>query len=111
MQSSASRAAKGMISARRACDEPNRSFVSDARNDPRSCAASSGNVIMHRASNARWLHHDHGSMVASQFEAGLEHDPERGCPTLDLGRYGFRKRPALRLDLKLADQATWQACG
>ena len=41
--------ANGMSSAKRACEDPNRSFISEARNEPRASAASAGNVIMHRA--------------------------------------------------------------
>src|SRR5262249_17300462 len=40
MHSSASRAANGMSSAKRACEAPNRSFISEARNEPRASAAS-----------------------------------------------------------------------
>src|SRR5262249_8962488 len=47
MHSSASRAANGMSSAKRACEEPNRSFISEARKEPRASAANWGNVIMH----------------------------------------------------------------
>src|SRR5436190_16085182 len=36
MHSSASRAANGMSSAKRACEAPNRSFISEARNEPSS---------------------------------------------------------------------------
>src|SRR5215813_4846763 len=57
MHSSASRAANGMSSAKRACEDPNRSFISEARNEPRASAASAGKVIMHRA---RSLHNNHG---------------------------------------------------
>src|SRR5438270_8951825 len=35
-----------MSSAKRACEDPNRSFISEARNEPRACAASSGSVII-----------------------------------------------------------------
>src|SRR5215510_12911073 len=47
MHSSASRAANGMSSAKRACEDPNRSFISEARNEPRASAASWGSVIMY----------------------------------------------------------------
>src|SRR5579864_2313148 len=46
MHSSASRAANGMISARRACETPNRSLMSSARNAPSASAASPGKVII-----------------------------------------------------------------
>src|SRR5262245_32060058 len=46
MHSSARRATDGTTSVRRACDEPNRCFISVARNEPRASAASSGTVIM-----------------------------------------------------------------
>src|SRR5215468_6590455 len=39
MHSSASRAANGMRSAKRPCEDPNRSFISEARNEPRASAA------------------------------------------------------------------------
>src|SRR5215831_12344924 len=52
MHSSASRAANGMSSAKRACEAPNRSFISEARSEPRASAASAGSVIMHRGLNA-----------------------------------------------------------
>src|SRR6516165_6528886 len=52
MHSSASRAANGMSSAKCACEDPNRSFISEARNEPRASAASSGSVIMYRGLNA-----------------------------------------------------------
>src|SRR5262245_58679574 len=63
MHSSASRAANGMSSAKRACEDPNRSFISEARNDPRASAASAGNVIMHRAC---LLHNNHGLVVMGE---------------------------------------------
>src|SRR5262249_13956158 len=50
MHSSVSRAANGSNSAKRACELPNRFFISDARNEPKASAASSGNVIMPRRS-------------------------------------------------------------
>src|SRR5258708_4060688 len=53
MHSSANRAANGMSSARRACEDPNRSFISEARKEPRASAANAGNVIMHRGLNTR----------------------------------------------------------
>src|ERR1700727_821354 len=46
MHSRASRAAKGTISARRACETPNRSLMSLARNVPSASAAKQGRVIM-----------------------------------------------------------------
>jgi len=43
----------GMSSTKRACEDPNRSFISEARKEPRAPAASSGSVIiMHRGLKA-----------------------------------------------------------
>jgi hypothetical protein len=37
---------------KRTCEDPNRSFISAARKEPRAPAASSGSVIMHRGLKA-----------------------------------------------------------
>src|SRR5215470_12038673 len=66
MHSSASRAANGIISAKRPCEDPNLSFISEARNEPRASAASAGNVIMHSWS---LLHYNHGLVVVGQFKS------------------------------------------
>jgi hypothetical protein len=46
MHSNATRAANGSNSVKRACEEANRSFVSEVRNDPKVFATSSGIVII-----------------------------------------------------------------
>src|SRR5258708_38441509 len=58
-----------MTSAKRVCEDPNRSFISEARKEPRAPAASSGSVIMHRDLKSL-VYNNHGSVVIGQF-AGL----------------------------------------
>src|SRR5215470_15520922 len=66
MHSSVRRAANGISSAKRAWEDPNRSFTSEARNEPRASAASAGNVIMPRGLNCWFLHNNRESTVVGQ---------------------------------------------
>src|SRR5260370_30909819 len=58
-----------MITTKRVCEDPNGSFISEARKEPRAPAASSGSVIMHRDLKSLF-YNNHGSVVIGQF-AGL----------------------------------------
>src|SRR5262249_60096944 len=88
MHSSASRAANGMSSAKRAWEDPNRSFMSEARNEPRASAASSGSVIMHRDLNAFCY-----TIIIDQWSW-----VNSGCPTAIGSKVAGHKRCRLRLE-------------
>src|SRR5262249_22433782 len=83
MHSSANRAANGISSAKRACEDPNRSFISEARNEPKASAASADSVIMHRGLECL-LHNSHGLVVVGQFATIPDTGSTQTLPARDL---------------------------
>src|SRR5262245_12789120 len=71
-----SRVSNGIHSAKRPCEDPNRSFTSEARNEPKASAASAGSVIMHRGLKCL-LHNSHGLVVVGQFGSRAATIPAR----------------------------------
>src|SRR5262249_61666628 len=76
MHSTGSRAPNGISSAKRPCEDPNRSFTSEARNEHKASAAGAGSVIMHRGLKCL-LHNSHGLVVVGQFGSRAATIPAR----------------------------------